>query len=231
MQMERPILLVEDDDVLRQAIAESFAADGNFTTVGAATLEDANRQLDSTDPPFSAIILDVGLPDGNGYDFCTRLRQLDHRMPIIMLTGWNSEDDIVRGLDAGANDYISKPFRSNELLARVRTQCRMFENSEHAIFYLGQYTFSPAAKLLLEPARNKRIRLTDKETRVLKYLYRASPVAVPNRILLEEVWGYNSMVKTHTLETHIYRIRQKIELNPEAPSLLTSHGGSYRLNP
>ena len=187
MQIARPILIVEDDELQRQAIAECFAADGKFTTVGAATLEEANRQLNSTDPPFSAIILDVGLPDGNGCDFCARLRQLDHRMPIIMLTGWNSEGDIVRGLDAGANDYISKPFRSNELLARVGTQCRMFENSEHATFDIGRYTFRPAAKLLLEPARNKRVKLTDKEARVLKHLYRAGPVAVPNRVLLEEL--------------------------------------------
>lgn len=230
MRIDRPILIVEDDDAIRWAIAEYLSADGEFTTVGAATLEEANLQLHSASS-FGAIVLDVGLPDGNGCDFCVRLRQLGHRIPIVMLTGWNNEDDVVRGLDAGANDYISKPFRSHELAARIRTQCRMFENTEHAIFRIGQFRFHPAEKLLLEPALDKRIRLTDKETRLLKYLYRASPVAVSNRVLLEKVWGYNSDVNTHTVETHIYRIRQKIEADPNTPSLLISERGGYRLNP
>jgi DNA-binding response OmpR family regulator len=229
--MGRPILIVEDDDALRHTIAEYLSADGEFAAAGAVTLEEARRQLDSTDSTFDAIILDVGLPDGHGCDFCVELRKLGHRMPIIMLTGWNSEDDTVRGLNAGASDYVCKPFRSNELLARIRTQCRMFENSEHATFHIGQYTFYLAAKLLFEPTHNKRIRLTDKETRVLKYLYRAGPVAVPNRALLAEIWGYNPMINTHTVETHIYRIRQKIEHNPKAPSLLVSQSQGYRLNP
>jgi DNA-binding response OmpR family regulator len=231
MRIDQPILIVEDDDAIREAVAEYLSAEGEFSTVGAATLEEANLQLHSTDSSFDAIMLDVGLPDGNGYDFCIRLRQLGRRMPIIMLTGWNSEDDVVRGLDAGANDCIRKPFRSHELVARVRAQCRMFENTEHAIFRIGQFTFRPAERLLVEIALNKRIRLTDKETRLLKYLYRAGPVVVSSRVLLEKVWGYNSSLNTHTVETHIYRIRQKIEVDPSTPSLLISEGGGYRLNP
>ena len=152
-------------------------------------------------------------------------------MPIIMLTGSDAETDVVRGLDSGANDYIAKPFRLNELLARLRAQLRIFENSEDAVFTIGPYTFRPSAKLLQDPAKNRRIRLTEKEAAILKYLYRAGGRPVGRQILLNEVWGYNSAVTTHTLETHIYRLRQKIEPDPANACLLVTEGGGYRLDP
>jgi DNA-binding response OmpR family regulator len=147
-----------------------------------------------------------------------------------MLTGANEETDVVRGLDSGAGDYIAKPFRASELLARLRAQMRIFERSEQAVFPVGPYTFRPAKKLLQDVAKNRRIRLTDKETAVLKYLYR-SEAAVNRQILMHEVWGYNATVTTHTLETHIYRLRQKIEADPANPSLLVTENGGYRLRP
>jgi DNA-binding response OmpR family regulator len=134
-------------------------------------------------------------------------------------------------LDAGANDYITKPFRLNELLARLRAQLRSFESSEDAVFTIGPYVFRPAAKQLLEPLRNKRIRLTDKEASILKFLYRAAGRPVARQVLLNEVWGYNAAVTTHTLETHIYRLRQKIEPDSAASKLLLTEGGGYRLDP
>ena len=152
-------------------------------------------------------------------------------MPIIMLTGSDDEADIVRGLDAGANDYIAKPFRLAELLARLRAQVRIFENSEDAVFTIGPYTFRPSAKLLQEPVKNRRIRLTEKEAAILKFLYRAGTRPVARQVLLNEVWGYNANVTTHTLETHIYRLRQKIEPDPGNARLLVTEGGGYRLDP
>ncbi|HEX3399374.1 MAG TPA: response regulator transcription factor [Acetobacteraceae bacterium] len=231
MSADRPILIVEDDEALREALTERLTADGGFTAIGAGTLEEASNILAAKDARFDAVILDVGLPDGNGFDFCARLRQLGHNMPVIMLTGWDTEDDVVRGLDAGASDYIAKPFRSSELLARIRAQLRLFENSEDAVFDIGPYNFRPAAKLLLDPVRNSRIRLTEKETAILKFLYRAGPCAVQRQVLLSEVWGYNATVTTHTLETHIYRLRQKMESMPGARTLLVTEGHGYRLNP
>jgi DNA-binding response OmpR family regulator len=180
---------------------------------------------------FDAVILDVGLPDGDGRDYCVRLRGEGHRMPIIMLTGSNAENDVVRGLDSGANDYISKPFRLAELLARLRAQLRSFESSEDAVFAIGPYMFRPAAKLLQDPGRGRRIRLTEKEAAILKFLYRAGTHAVARQVLLNEVWGYNASVTTHTLETHIYRLRQKIEPDPGNARLLITEGGGYRLDP
>jgi DNA-binding response OmpR family regulator len=152
-------------------------------------------------------------------------------MPVIMLTGADAEQDVVRGLDAGANDYVAKPFRAGELLARVRAQLRVFDNSEDAIFTIGPYLFRPAAKLLLEPARNRKIRLTGKEVGILKFLFRAGGRPVGRQALLNEVWGYNSTVATHTLETHIYRLRQKIEQDPSHTRLLLTVHGGYLLDP
>ena len=151
-------------------------------------------------------------------------------MPVIMVTGADAESDVVRGLDAGANDYLAKPYRLPELLARVRAQLRVFDNSEDAVFTIGPYMFRPSAKLLLEPVRNRKVRLTDKESAILKFLYRAGGKAVPRQILLNEVWGYNSAVTTHTLETHAYRLRQKIEADPAQPRLLITANGGYRLD-
>ena len=227
----RPILIVEDDAALRASLAEQLALDGEFSAIEAETAEDAQAKLADADVRYDAILLDVGLPDGDGRDLCASLRKAGRRMPVIMLTGADAESDVVRGLDAGANDYISKPFRAQELLARVRAQLRVFDNSEDAVFTVGPYLFRPSAKQLLEPARNRKIRLTEKETAILKFLYRAGGRAVPRNTLLVEVWGYNSSVTTHTLETHIYRLRQKIEPDPQNLKLLMTETGGYRLNP
>jgi DNA-binding response OmpR family regulator len=230
MPNRRPILIVEDDETLRNMLTEYLDETREFVVSTAADLDAADKILANEDAHFDAVILDIGLPDGDGRDYCARLRRQGHSMPIIMLTGAIEETDVVRGLDSGAGDYIAKPFRAAELLARLRAQLRIFDRSEQVVFPVGPYTFRPAKKMLHDSAKNRRIRLTDKETAVLKYLYR-SEAAVNRQILMHEVWGYNSTVTTHTLETHIYRLRQKIEADPTNPSLLVTEGGGYRLRP
>lgn len=231
MPGEHPILIVDDDCLLRATLAEQLTVDGEFTAAEAGTVAEAEQLLATKNARYDAIILDVGLPDGDGRDLCARLRKQGVKVPIIILTGSDDEVDVVRGLDSGANDYIAKPFRLAELLARVRAQLRVFENSEDAVFTIGPYTFRPAAKLLQEPVKNRRIRLTEKEAAILKYLYRAGTQSVARQVLLNEVWGYNAAVTTHTLETHIYRLRQKIEPDPSNAKLLLTESGGYRLDP
>ena len=230
MTAPTPILLVESDAALRATLAEQIALAGEFHATEAGTAAEAAAKLDAGDARYDAILLDIGLPDGDGRELCAKLRRDGKRMPIIMLTGADAEQDVVRGLDAGANDYIAKPFRLGELLARLRAQLRVFDNSEDAVFTIGPYVFRPSAKLLLEPARNRKIRLTDKECSILKYLYRAGGRPVPRQVLLNEVWGYSSAVTTHTLETHIYRLRQKIEADPSRARLLLTTAGGYSLD-
>jgi len=227
----RPLLIVDDDAALRQTLAEQLSLDGEFAPAEAENATEAEQLLTAAEARFDAVLLDIGLPDGDGRELCARLRKQGLKIPIIMLTGADAEQDVVRGLDAGANDYIAKPFRLNELLARLRAQLRVFDNSEDAVFLVGPYTFRPSAKLLMEQARNRKIRLTEKESAILKYLYRSGGRPVGRQVLLNEVWGYNSAVTTHTLETHIYRLRQKIEPDPSNARLLLTEGGGYRLDP
>ena len=231
MTGDRPILIVDDDATLRETLVEQLQVDREFTVAEASTVAQAEALVGEQGARFDALILDVTLPDGDGRDLCASLRKQGLRMPIIMLTGSDDEADVVRGLDAGANDYIAKPFRLAELLARLRAQLRIFENSEDAVFTIGPYTFRPSAKLLQEPVKNRRIRLTEKEAAILKFLYRSGTRPVARQVLLNEVWGYNANVTTHTLETHIYRLRQKIEPDPGNARLLVTEGGGYRLDP
>jgi DNA-binding response OmpR family regulator len=231
MAAERPILVVEDDDALRETLADQLAEDGEFVATCVASIEQAEAKLVQKDAHFDVVVLDITLPDGDGRELCARLRKKGHRMPIIMLTGSADAVDVVRGFDAGANDYVTKPFRLTELLARLRAQMRSFENSEDAVFTIGPYTFRPSAKLLQDPVKNRRIRLTAKETGILKLLYRAGNRTVARQVLLTEVWGYNVAVSTHTLETHIYRLRRKIEPDPANTLLLITDRDGYRLDP
>ena len=166
----------------------------------------------------------------DGREVCRLLRKAEVKCPVIMLTGHTSDADTILGLDAGANDYVAKPFKFAVLLARVRAQLRQHEQSEDAVFNLGPYVFQPSMKILTDAA-GKKIRLTEKESNILKFLYRAGEKVVGRDVLLHEVWGYNAGVTTHTLETHIYRLRQKIEPNPSAARLLLTEQGGYKLCP
>ena len=149
-------------------------------------------------------IMDVGLPDMDGREAVKVMRRDGFRSPVIMLTGQGSDADTVMGLEAGANDYVVKPFKFAVLLARIRAQLRQYEASEDAVFQIGPYTFRPGSKLL-STDKGSKLKLTEKETAILRYLYRANQEVVGRDTLLAEVWGYNSNVTTHTLETHIYR--------------------------
>ena len=231
MPAGHPILIVDDDDALRETLAEQLQIDGEFKVTEAANGADAEKLIASKDARFDLLILDVGLPDCDGRDLCQKFRRMGVKLPIIMLTGADDDEDQVRGLESGANDYIAKPFRLAVLLARLRRQLSSFENSEDAVFPIGPYVFRPAAKLLEERTKNKKIRLTEKEASILKFLYRAGKNPVGRQILLNEVWGYNAAVTTHTLETHIYRLRQKIEPDPTNAKLLLTDTGGYRLDP
>jgi DNA-binding response OmpR family regulator len=228
MSNQRKILLVDDDTDLRDALAEQIALHDEFGVAKAANA--AECLVLARNDHVDLVLMDVGLPDMDGREAVRQLRKSGFKPPIIMLTGHDSEADTVLGLESGANDYVVKPFRFAVLLARMRAQLRQHEASEDALFTIGPYTFRPSAKLLTTDRGNK-IRLTEKETAILRYLYRAGERVVTRDVLLQEVWGYNAAVTTHTLETHVYRLRQKIEKNPSEAKLLVTDAGGYRLVP
>jgi DNA-binding response OmpR family regulator len=226
--IRRRLLLVDDDADLRQVLADQMQPYREFELVEAATAAAALARV--RDTHIDLTLLDVGLPDMDGRAALKLMRQGGFKSPVIMLTGHDSDADEILGLEAGANDYVTKPFRFSVLLARIRAALRQHDQSEDVVFAIGPYSFQPASKLL-ETADGAKVRLTDKETSILKYLYRQGPRTITRDVLLKEVWGYNNRVTTHTLETHIYRLRQKIERDPANARLLVTEEGGYRLVP
>ena len=228
MVQTRHILIVDDDSELRGALAEQLALHEEFA-VSVAENATSARTIAHDNPP-DLIVMDVGLPDMDGREAVRLMRKDGFRRPIIMLTAHDSDADTVLGLDSGANDYIPKPFRFAVLLARLRVQLRQHEASEDAEFQIGPYIFRPASKNLIN-AKGARLRLTEKEAAILRFLHRADRQVVSREVLLKDVWGYNANVTTHTLETHIYRLRQKIEVDPADARLLVTDAGGYKLLP
>ena len=228
MSKLKKILLVDDDDDLREALSEQLVMTEDFDVFEAANGTETMEKVKAG--PYDLAILDVGLPDTDGRELCRRMRKGGVKYPVIMLTGHDTDSDTILGLDAGANDYITKPFKFPVLLARIRAQLRQHEHSDAAVFRIGPYTFQPSARVLIgEDAR--KVRLTDKEASILKHLYRAGAQAVERDALLRDVWGYSPGVTTHTVETHVYRLRQKIEANPSRAEILVTENSGYRLRP
>lgn len=221
------ILVVDDDEDLRSILIDQLSLHPEFQILQEDSAAKGMQTARANN--ISLLIMDVGLPDMDGRDAVKQLRASGFTSPIIMLTGHDTDGDTILGFESGANDYVTKPFRFAVLLARIRAQLRQHEQSEDATFIVGPYTFKPSQKLLLDEQGDK-IRLTEKEAAIIKFLYRAGGV-VGRDTLLEEVWGYNSGVTTHTLETHVYRLRQKIEPDPSNASLLITESGGYRLVP
>ena len=226
MSQRRKILIVDDEEDIRTSLAEQFALHPEFAVAEAANGAAAMAAV-KTDRP-DLMLLDVGLPDGDGRHLARNVRVEGFDGPIIFLTGHATDEDAIAGLDSGANDYVTKPFRFNVLLARVRAHLRQRESSDDATIVIGDYTFHPRTKQLVA-SKGTKLRLTEKETAILRYLHRAAPAVVRRDVLLREVWGYNANVTTHTLETHIYRLRQKIEPDSAHASLLVTEDGGYRL--
>ncbi|WP_026942832.1 response regulator transcription factor [Hellea balneolensis] len=232
MAVKKRILLIDDDDDLREELVEQFGLYDEFETTDVATATEGINAAKANS--FDLILLDVDLPDMLGTEACQLMRNANVAAPIVMLTGNDGDMNEILGLNSGANDYVTKPFRFAVLLARLRAHLRSFEQSEDAVFQVGPYEFAPAYKKLTPPQVEgerpvRDIRLTEKETNILKYLYRAGGKPVGREELLHEVWGYNSGVTTHTLETHVYRLRQKIEPEKGVATLLVTEPGGYRL--
>jgi DNA-binding response OmpR family regulator len=228
MSTIKKILIVDDDDALRDSLVEQLALHEEFTCTATTCAAEGIEHVRGNH--VDIVLLDVGLPDMDGREACRLMRKGGLKAPVIMLTGADSDSDTILGLEAGANDYVTKPFRFGVLLARIRAHLRQHEQSEDAVFKIGPYTFKPSAKMLVDDG-DKKVRLTEKETAILKFLYRTGVKTVGRDVLLHEVWGYNSGVTTHTLETHIYRLRQKIERDPSNAELLVTEAGGYKLVP
>ena len=220
------LLIVDDDAYLRATLRQQLLVEGFNDVSDVGVIADLDNVISYANPDL--ILLDIQTPDGNGIDICQRLRRNGFAKPIVMMTAKGAEGDIVLGLEAGANDYIIKPLRLVELIARIHTQLRQFRASNDSQFEIGNLSFVPANKMLHETGSDRMQALTEKEATILKFLYRAFPNDVTKDELLAEVWGFQNGVSTHTLETHIYRLRKKISRLTKKQLVLTIEKG-YRL--
>ena len=226
MPNKHKILIIDDDAEQREALKEQLSLHEEFAAVAAQTASEGIQAAKFG--LIDLVIMDVALPDIAGHDAVRILRKNNFKAPIIMLSGRNADSDAILSLESGANDYVTKPIRFGVLLARIRAQLRQHQASDDVVFTIGPYMFRPSSKLVLNHNGNK-VRLTGLETSILRYLYRAGQHPVSRETLLREVWGYNSGVTTHTLETHIYRLRQKIELDAATPLILVTESRGYKL--
>lgn len=217
------ILAVDDDPHLLETIIIQIEQEGGYNISGASSLKEAKVKLPEISPDL--VILDVTLGDGDGRDFCRWIRDMGYTIPVLMLTAQSSEMDTIDGLEAGANDYIAKPVRMGELIARMKTHLTQHQAREDARITIGTFQFSNSRKTLMHIVTSEMINLTEKEAAIIKYLHQNRDQVVNKKELLEEVWGYGDGITTHTLETHIYRLRQKIRYVDQTPFLLTSDGG------
>jgi DNA-binding response OmpR family regulator len=227
MPSARPVLTIFSDDAVHAVVVSHLTVSGKFRPVSATTLQDATESLNDT--CFDAILLDTQLSDGDGIEFCSTLRCRGYKMPIILLRDGSLDADVVRGLDAGANDYITNITRSNELLARLRAQLRAFDNSVDATLTIGSFAFRPSEKMLLNPQTNRRIRLTTREADLLRFLHHTGGSYVTRQLLLSEVWGYKAGVISSTVDAHIYKLRKKMSIDSRCPVFIAMPGG-YRLD-
>ena len=222
----KKILLIESDVDLREALCEQLRNTDQFGVFSSGNAIETLEKLKVQS--FDVIVMGLHPLNNDSLEACHLTYAQDVKCPILLLTERDEISNTVFGQDARASDYIIKPFKFPILLARINIQLRNNDKSNHSTFTLGPYTFHPFMKVLRNQDNNE-IRLTEKETDILQFLYHTTEDVVPRDVLLQEIWGYNSSVTTHTLETHIYRLRQKIERNPSVAELLVTESGGYRL--
>jgi DNA-binding response OmpR family regulator len=221
------VLIVDFDTNLQEILKEQLEAESEFITDG---VENGRTAIDKTlTQYYDIIIMEVGLPDIDGRAVCRTMRENGITSPIVMLSRSGGDADAISSLDAGASDYVTKPFKLRVLLARLRARIRETGQSEHAVFQIGPYSFRPVDKSMLDNRNNHKVRLTEKETAIIKFLYLADGGVVSRDKLLGEVWGYNPGITTHTLETHVYRLRQKIEKDPSNAQILVTKPNGYHV--
>jgi DNA-binding response OmpR family regulator len=225
MSTARPILIAVADGALRRSLTEQLELNGEFAPLAcdgaAVAVERAAGGV------FDLILVDAALPEAAGGELCRMLRQAAPLAPIVMLVTEGSDDPA----PLGADECVAKPFRLGTLLARLRALPPRSNHSGNGGPTIGPYDFHPAAKLLLDPGGRRSVRLTEKETAILAYLYRAGDQPIARDTLLGAVWGYQAGVTTHTVETHVYRLRRKIERDPARAEILVTEPGGYRLVP
>lgn len=228
MNTSRHILIVDSDPRSSGALAREIGRLG-YATTQVETAAEATTQALFRARPVDLLIVDTSLADSDGRELVARLRRRGMVLPVILMSDEASEEDVVWGLDAGADDFLIRPLRPRELGARIRALLRTAAGRDESDVQIGPVTFRPSSRTVFNPALPRPVRLTEKEAALLHRLCRAEGQPVTRQTLLREVWGYSPNVSSHTVETHIYRLRRKIEPGSDLPSVLVNEEGGYRL--
>ncbi len=233
MQNKRKVVIIDYEDIKNKILKEQIELTGEFD---AYYLEDRNivdaHEIYQVVMQKNPEILLYKVKSNESEIICSHIEFLRDKavnFPIIILFDDDEHDNVIDYLNAGANDVVDVPFRISILVARMRAHLRQYDRSSDAVLTIGPYLLKQDNGILIDQRSDKKIRLTEKESNIIKHLYRAAPDVVPRKMLLNEVWGFTNNVSTHTLETHIYRLRKKIEPDPNKISLLVTESKGYRL--
>ena len=227
MVKRKTILFVSEALLLKELLLDQLQKQGEYLLEESLSVTEAVSLI--VKEHFDCILIDSSLADVSLSNLCKNIRQEGVRSPIILVAEELGEGVAIAALDAGANDFVLKPFKINVLVAKIRSNIRQFEQSEFAILRFGRFSFKPGDKILLNNSSKEEVRLTDKETAIIKLLYLSGGEVVTRATLLEEVWGYNTTLTTHTLETHIYRIRQKVGNASSGQDFIATESEGYRM--
>jgi two-component system OmpR family response regulator len=218
------LLVVEDTPKMAALLQRAFREDGYAVDIQ-ATGSDAVWMASECD--FDAVILDIGLPDIDGFDVCRQLRERARWMPILMLTAREAVPDRVRGLDVGADDYVTKPFNIEELRARVRALVRRSLGERPAVLTVGDLTLDPAARTVCRGSTS--ISLAAKEFAILEYFMRHPAQVISRARFLEHVWDFAGAGDSNIVDVYVRILREKIDRPFGTQSIETVRGAGYRL--
>ena len=221
------ILLLAEDVSFRQSLAEQMMAHLGIETVGVSRALDAKALFE--EQKIDLILADITVPGLDGGDFYKLMRFGSSQTPAIIFVETDADIKTALSLGFGPEQCITKPFRLGLLLARIRSLSYEQDLMDQSVMVIGQYSFRPENKCLVHDETETEIRLTGKETSILEVLYLFEDQVVSRDVLLDKVWGYKGNVATHTLATHIYRLRQKLESVPSQSEILMTGPGGYRL--
>ena len=222
------VLIVEDEPSYVDALSIGLVGEG-FVVAAASTIADARTQFAAVKPDI--LLLDVMLPDGSGIDFCRELRATS-AVPIIMVTARSEEVDVILGLEFGASDYVTKPYRLRELIARIRAVLRRSggEPASDVIMSIGEFRIDTVRRSVVRDGIE--LELSRKEFDLLALFASRLGQVVTRDECLDEIWWGRDLADTRTLDTHVKRLRQKLEADPSNPiHLLTIRGVGFRLDP
>jgi two-component system, OmpR family, KDP operon response regulator KdpE len=226
MISENSILIIDDEVQIRRLLEITLSANG-YGVIEAATGKEGMIMAATNHPVL--IILDLGLPDTDGIEILKKIREW-YTKPVIILSVRNSEEDIIKALDGGANDYLTKPFRTGELLARVRVAIRQSQGNENnPVLKFGNLTIDLASHTVMK--NDILVKLTSTEFSLLALLAKNSGRVLTHQFILKEIWGMGFVEQTNYLRVFIATLRKKIEDNPSKPALLNTESGiGYRFS-